>query len=431
MTKNQLGQYIIPIAVLLVAINSVMFSMFLKTGVAVNNTTIWWIIQAIILGIFFIWKNKFVHKNQIQLMSVVHYYLIWNVFSIVHGLLVAEGYWDWKGLINNSMSLLIPIVAYAATNKLLVQYILKIFVRYGLPVFIGLMLFIFPDAYGYYLAPISFLLLFFPVLNTRWKLFLVALALLVILADLSARSNVIKFSFPLILSFIYYFRNYLSTHIFESVRKLFFLLPILLFILAATDTFNIFHMDDYIDTEFITLSSKAERGVVEQSLKADTRTFIYLEVLYSAEKYDYWWIGRSPARGYESYYFGLDDMSNRGERLGSEVSILNIFTWTGLIGVGLYFCIFYRASYLAIHESNNIFMKILGAFIAFRWLYAWIEDFNIFNITYFFLWVMIGICFSKSFRAMSDKEMITWVNSIFEKPKKKIKQRRIKNKYVR
>jgi hypothetical protein len=77
--------------------------------------------------------------------------------------------------------------------------------------------------------------------------------------------------------------------------------------------------------------------------------------------------------------------------------------------------VFYRATYLAINRSNNIFIKTLGLFIAFRWIYAWVEDVNTFTLSYTFLWLMIGMCFSRSFRAMSNKEFESWVHGIFGK----------------
>jgi hypothetical protein len=57
----------------------------------------------------------------------------------------------------------------------------------------------------------------------------------------------------------------------------------------------------------------------------------------------------------------------------------------------------------------------VGLFVAFRWLYAWVEDFNNFNVGYFCLWFMIGLCYSKSFRAMTNKEVEYWVQGIFDK----------------
>jgi hypothetical protein len=174
-------------------------------------------------------------------------------------------------------------------------------------------------------------------------------------------------------------------------------------------------MDEYIGGDITTKGADSYGEVVEKNLKADTRTFLYRDVLHTADKYDSWWIGRSPVRGNESEAFGMADESGRGERLGNEVAILNIFMWTGLIGVILHFLVFYRASYLAVNRSNNFYSKILGLFMAFRWLYAWVEDINYFTLTTVFLWLMLGLCFSRSFRAMTDSEVKYWIQGVFYK----------------
>jgi hypothetical protein len=384
-----------------------------KTGVPVANTTVWWVVQAIVLCVFFIHRKYFLNSSQVQVMRFVKWYLVWNIFSILRGIFIAENYWDWKFLVDHAMCLLLPITAYSITNKELLQSILRVYIKYALPLFIVLFFLIFPDAYGYYLVPISFLCLFFPVLNLRWKVILLALSIFVIFIDLNARSNVIKFSVPIMLSLIYYIRFFIPLKLFEWGRKLFFIAPILIFCLAVTGVFNVFNMDDYISGEYRTAEATVEGMALDVDLKADTRSFIYDEVLSSAKKYNSWLIGRSPARGYDSDSFGEEDMTGRWERPGCEVAILNIFTWTGIVGVILYLMVFYRASYLAINHSNNTFSKILGLFIAFRWLYAWVEDINYFTLTTVFLWFLIGLCYSKSFRIMTNKEVEYWVQGIF------------------
>ena len=110
-------------------------------------------------------------------------------------------------------------------------------------------------------------------------------------------------------------------------------------------------------------------------------------------------------------------MSKRNERNGNEVSILNYFVWLGLVGVIFIFILFYQATNLAIHYSNNIFSKIIGIFIAFRWTFAWVEDINNFYIQYVYLWIFVGFCFSENFRKMTDSQMKNWILSIFESPK--------------
>jgi len=194
-------------------------------------------------------------------------------------------------------------------------------------------------------------------------------------------------------------------------------MPLLLFALGATDVFNVFNIKSYVEGDYRYKEKHCYEGFEgfrETDLRDDTRTFIYREVLQSAQKYNTWWIGRSPARGNETEHFSaVSEITGREERWGNEVGILNIFTWTGIIGVILYGLVFYWASYLAVSQSKNIFSKMLGIFIAFHWAYTWVENINYFTLTTFFLWIMIGVCFSKSFREMSNDEIRFWVQGIF------------------
>jgi hypothetical protein len=79
--------------------------------------------------------------------------------------------------------------------------------------------------------------------------------------------------------------------------------------------------------------------------------------------------------------------------------------------------IFFKSSYLAINESNNVIIKLIGINVSFRWAYGFVEDFSNFDLSNIFLWLMIGMCFSKKFRKMSNNQMKNWVLSIFDKPK--------------
>jgi len=79
----------------------------------------------------------------------------------------------------------------------------------------------------------------------------------------------------------------------------------------------------------------------------------------------------------------------------------------------LYFFIFYQATFLAINKSQNIFSKIVGLFVLFRWLFAWVEDPNVFNLTNIFIWILIAFCYSEEFRNMTNSEMTNWINSVF------------------
>ena len=234
-------------------------------------------------------------------------------------------------------------------------------------------------------------------------------------ASIDARSNVIRALIAICIGILYYWRHYIKTYL-KILQFCIPLIPIILLLLAASQTFNIFKINEYLGK--YTLTQKENGEIKEIDLGADTRTLLYQEVITSAIKNHHIIWGCTPARGYESRFFVSDSYENRnkqiriGERHGTEVSVLNIFLYTGLIGVILYFLIFYYGSYLAIFKSKNIYIKLIGLFIAFRWCYGWIEDFNQFDINYAMLWMFISICFSSEFREMTNTEFKNWLQNI-------------------
>lgn len=416
--SKQITSQVTPVTVFLITVNSVL--VFVKAGVPLvsilDNTTLWWGISFTILTFFFLSKYSFFDKRNNKEMRIVWIYLAWNATCIVRGVFAAEIYWDWKALIGNTMILMLPIVAYSATNKIIVQSILAFYVKYVFPLFLLFAVILRTDAYGFYLIPISFLMLFTPALTMRHRILLFVTAVAVITADFGARSNIIKFGVPVLILILYYLRKVIQVKFFEAVRLTLFIIPVFLFVLGVTGIFNIFKMDDYVKGDYVAEGTDLYGNRIEQSMTSDTRTFLYVEVLESAIENNYWLFGRTPARGNDSFSFGAwaYEYTGRYERLTNEIGLANVFTWTGIVGVILYTLIFFNASYLAVNKSNNIYAKMLGVYLAFRWLFSWVEDVNDFSLNYFLLMIVIGLCFSYSFRQMTDNEVVFWVRGIFD-----------------
>ena len=416
--NKQIVSQAIPIAGFILAIYSIL--PYFKDGVpmvsSLNNTTLWWIISALILIAFFLSTYFFFDKRNSDNLLIVWLYLLWNGVCVVRGMFEAELYWDWKGLIANTMALMLPVVIFSATNKVIVQSLLAFYIKYALPLFLVIGLIIRTDAFGFYLNPMTFLLLFLPALSKRQKILVLCITLIVLFADMGARSNVIKFGVPLFILFIYYLRNMIQVKMIEGLRLALFIIPVVFLWLGVSGVFNIFNINEHMEGDYSTMGVDSDGNRVEQDLIVDTRTFIYEEVLESSVYNNYWLLGRTPARGNDSEFFGMfeAEYTGRYERSANEIGLANVFTWTGVVGVVLYFIIFYRASFLAINKSRNIYVKMLGVYVAFRWLFSWIEDINNFSLNYFMLMVMIGLCFSHSFRNMSDKEVLIWVRGIFD-----------------
>ena len=390
----------------------------------VGNDLLWWISQIVFFIILLQLKKSYSTPQIEKNLFFVKLYLFWNLICIVRGAFVADNYWEWKNLIATSFFLLLPLLVYVANSILSLQKIIKTWFKYSLFIYILFSPFIWGDGVGRFLIPFSFLLLFFPSLNLKWKIIVLTVTVYVILFDITARSNVLKFVIPLIIGHLFYFKKALSVKVLNLGRLLMLFVPFLLFFLGVSGVFNVFKMDEYVgDYSTKSNSTAISRfdAADEESLTADSRTFLYVEVLESALLHEYVLFGRTPARGNDSASFGefnkLKLNTGKQERFANEVSILNIFTWLGVVGVILYFLVFFKATYLAINQSNNIYMKLVGINVAFRWAYGWVEDFSDFDLSNIFLWIMIGMCFSASFRKMSDMELRIWVQGFFEKKK--------------
>ena len=271
----------------------------------IDITAIWWTVYAFIVLIFIKAKSTHYDRANDKEIIFIKWYLLWNAICIVRGLFIAENYWEWKNLVGTGFVFLLPLSIYITTNSKIVLQLISTWIKYALPAFFIISLtFINPNAVGRYLMPVSFLLIFFPILNGKLKGIVLFFSLVVILWDLNARSNVIKFIVPFIFGLAYYFQGLLSINFLRVSRLVLLITPIIFFILGVTGKFNIFKMDEYISGDY-KATSVVEGEIKEGSLTVDTRTFLYEEVIFSAIKYDYVFLGRTPARGNESPTFGM------------------------------------------------------------------------------------------------------------------------------
>jgi len=397
---------IFPYTILLISISSVLSWCNLPIG----NTFLWWLLQSFILFIFYKLKP---HK---YVIFPIKFFLLYLVFSAIYGaIFMTENYWDWKLLVSNLMVFSLPFASLLFGNPIHLPRVLKCWFRYAWIILILLAPFLSSDAYGRFLVPFTFLALFITHLNKKYVIFTIIAYLITITLGSASRSDMIKFSICLILglsmwlSFIWEKRKLIL-----SIAIAMMITPIIFFILGISSIFNIFNIEEDLGLEgkYELKSSGGEK----YSALTDTRTFLYVEELHSAINNDYVLLGRSIARGYDSILFGeeIDQAMGikREERQSCETSILNVFNYFGVIGVVIYFIIFFGASFLAIYRSRNVFIPVIGIYVAFRWMFAWIEDFSRFDLNYLFLWIFIGMCYSPVFRNMSNQYFKKWLYNI-------------------
>jgi hypothetical protein len=342
------------------------------------------------------------------------------LICIVRGyFIVDDNQISYVNYINASFALIVPLIGVLKANPFFIQNMLSIWLKLAIPMYVILIAFFMHiKVSGFYLCPITILLLFFAEIPKRWKWFCV-LCLIIFITNLDVRSNIFKYGAAFLCGLLVYYQHFFTRRRLYRLSLIFYLAPIILFVLAFMGSFNIFNMDEYIEGDYHSLGQDKQGELIEYDLKSDTRTPLYREVLYSAYINNYIVFGRTPARGNDTEIytqFAPDKYSTgRDERSANEVAILNIFTWTGIVGVIIYSLIFFISIYLAINKSKNFYMKILGLYISFRWIVSWFEDYNKFDINNIILWLMLAMCFSNSFRYMTDEQFRFWVNGFFVK----------------
>jgi len=184
------------------------------------------------------------------------------------------------------------------------------------------------------------------------------------------------------------------------------LVPLLLLGLGLSGKYNLFRDGLTFDAAVTVIEGGVAR---ESAISADTRTFLYDEVLTSMKKRGSSFImGQGAGTGYESIYFSESIVGANG-RGGSEVGFLNTLLYSGVIGVILYAAMLFIAALYAFNRSNNDLCKAFGLFLLFKWVTFFIEDIPRMDLNFFCIWIIIGLCLSKSFRQLNNAQ----VRSIF------------------
>jgi len=407
--------YYLKFAVLLLSVSSIQQWLDLPVG----NTFFWWLIYASVIYCFF----RLARLNGRNTIPQVKYWmLLLSLNALYAAFFMSENYWDWKNLISNLMIFSMPLAANVFYKKERLSPILKFWLNISWILFLFLAPFMSSDAFGRFLVPYSFLALFFPLLNKRLKVMVLLALLITIYYGMESRSDMIKFGFCMFLGCLSHWKNffYRTDRILRFARLVCFVLPFVFVGLGIVGIFNLFQIQEELKMKEGAYTVTDTHGE-DMDMLGDTRTFLYTEVLNSAIKNKYVIQGRSIARGYDQSFFswmleeqfkGVHGEYRADERAATEVSILNIFNYFGLIGVFLYLWVFVLATKKAMYCSQNIYIKVIGLYVVFRWMFAFIEDFSRFDLNMLFLWIMIGMCYSPYWRNMNDRDIELWIKSL-------------------
>lgn len=387
-----------------------LISIISTRAVPVNIIVIWLIYLALfITSICCIRKIIYKSNNYIIVKSA----LFWMLISIIYGLFVADNYWAFKSLVGTSIALLFPIFIYLFSDIRMVSIFFSGWLKYALPLSIVLLPIMSTDSYGIYLAPISFLLLFYKYIPTKWKIITI-IALLISISDFGARSILLKFGSISILGLSLLFNMKLSRKFLNTICVVLFITPIILLALASFNVFNVFQIGNGNDKYLI--EKRNQREVTYDNLLADTRTAIYRDVIVSSITNQTVLFGTSPASGVVVEGFKeqiLTQTKNQvSVRTKNEIGFLNMYMWCGIVGAFLIFLLYAYACHTAVNRSKNYFTQLIGLYIAIRWVVFWIEDIQDYYIDNILLYLFLGICYSPDFRQLSDRGFIQFIQAI-------------------
>lgn len=351
---------------------------------------------------------------------------IWILWSIYLAVVYMRGFWniitpsDGYAMAGTAVffCFLFPQFIFLSQPKTL-SIILRSFLGVGL--LLCLVSYFFPPTDVYMRAPhnasfVNFFILCVPFVKKKWKITILFFAILVALIDTNRRSILVNeaFCFSMMLTWFMLKRKH--------IRRIFYVLliaaPMVFLYLGLSGKFNLFEfMNEY--SEKMNKKEDTDEEEVEQprSLFVDSRTGIYLDVIGGLEEHNAYifglgYLGRTKT--------SLSDVNNgyyilyRYGRLDSESGMLNYVQTGGLIGLLLYGLFLIIASFKGTFRSENNLMKMVGLFVAFKFLYSFIEDKIQFDAHAFYIFLWVGMCYNKTFRSMTDQQIKLYLRRVFK-----------------
>lgn len=253
------------------------------------------------------------------------------------------------------------------------------------------------DAYGFtdvahILYPISLFLLLTPYVSKIWRIFLIAVALFSFFYDISVRSNVLLLSLSVILILLYFISKYNYQIKFRKITWFAsFILPIIFLFLGISGRYNFF-------AELMSSDVNISGGSKNRAYMVDSRTAVYEDVFHSFKGAESLLFGNSPVTKIKTR---MNIMERKEGRNRTESGFLNILYFYGIVGILCYMCLSIYASYLAISHSNNKLATLVGLYVAFKFIFIFIEEPSITMTTYF----AIGLCLNPMFRNAEEDEI--------------------------
>jgi O-antigen ligase len=242
----------------------------------------------------------------------------------------------------------------------------------------------------YLVYPLFFIILTIPLRTTWGKILIVVISIVVIAVSLTNRAGILRILFSYSIVVAFYVLQYvrINKKLLYSLVFIVLLIPVVALYLGiqGQSIFQVILGDD--DTPYSQLNPYA-----------DTRTFLYYEVLQDLQANDAFLFGKGLNAGYNSASFQTYN------REVVEVGFLQILMKTGIVGFILYISIIVSAVFKAIGKSRNLFIKALGLLLTGYIIMLFIENQIAYNLLNIIIWLVVGICHSEKLRKLDDREI--------------------------
>jgi hypothetical protein len=362
----------------------------------------------IFVSLYLLYNNFYKFRTPID-KNKIWYLKLWLgilLFSIIRSLFLVQSYWEWKFLLIQSVGFsLAPLFYFVGLDLYCVRSIYSFTFRWIFilgPLLIPLSLNTNIELYSRIMIPVTFFIIFIPYLPKRNILILICVALLSVFIVLDFRSLQLKIAIALITLLILTNKKFFGKKLLLVIHSFIFILPFIFLFAYFFFNYNLFLEG---------LSGKQRKEITvnvnneESNLLADTRTFLYVEVIKSFNSTTEWVIGKGAAGTYQSSFFDSGGGDNKGKRFGSEVGILNILLRYGLIGCLIYFVSLFVLTRQALIYSSNYLVKMLSLLLSSRWPLSFLEEYTQYDLNFMFFWLFLGLISNNQFRAMNDMQL--------------------------
>lgn len=400
-----------PYLVLFLNLKVVVYNFLRGNSIAFAYDYLLDIVIGVVSVIYFFKNRKLLKKRYPYLVLLYQILIIYILYGALKQFFVPSGLYPLQ-----RMKVVMGFLSFSSifffSDERVLKKLFHIWIKWFPLLFIVFFLALEPSSYYPFLMLFTFYQLFFPLLKRKNKIIIVIITLFLMLNGLYQRIDIILISVPVILNLIYYVKNLQNKNIVVILNKILFVTPIVFLLLGLTGQFNVLNMGDYMGSR--------ELGNTGEDLTNDTRTLLYKESIESAINNNYVIIGRTPYFGYDSKWikaqvkmFGGGSTYLNIPQRSSEVFVVNIFTWFGLIGILLFVILFFTNSIKAVQRSNNIYMNVISLYIAIFWVLCWITH-NMFGIqmNFIILFILIALINNQKVLLMNNKEFETYFSPI-------------------